>query len=171
MFSTENVSLTAYDAGMDVAADPSCVSQAGLNWLLHRAAQKLGTSTQQAAARHGITTRGQLVLTALASEHFRRTQLALGHALGLDKTTLTAELDRLERAGLIVREPDPNDRRVRLPAITERGRVVQADVQRLHVEVEQEFTAELQPHEVDALRALLERLIVSDHRPGSGSCL
>ena len=113
--------------GMEHPADPGCAERAdlagaSLNWLLHRVAQKLGAVAQEAAARHGITTRGQIVLSALASETCRRTQLELGHALGLDKTTLTAELDRLERAGLVVRKPDPHDRRVRVPAITERGR-------------------------------------------------
>jgi DNA-binding MarR family transcriptional regulator len=158
-------------AVMELPADPACRSFAGLNWLLHRAAQKLGAVAQEAAARHGVTTRGQLVLTALSSEDCLRTQLALGHALGLDKTTLTAELDRLERAGLIVRKPDPNDRRVRLPVITEQGRAVQSEVEKLHVEVEHEFTSGLDPQEAHALWVLLERLIESDHRPDSGSCL
>ncbi|MFD1147444.1 MarR family winged helix-turn-helix transcriptional regulator [Saccharothrix hoggarensis] len=153
---------------MDVAAD---AGRAGLNWLLHRAAQKLGAVAQEAAARHGITTRGQVVLTALAGEESRRTQLALGQALGLDKTTLTAELDRLERAGLVVRRPDPGDRRVRVPVITDPGRAVQADVERLHLAVERDFTAGLEPREADVLRELLERLIASDHRADTGSCL
>jgi DNA-binding MarR family transcriptional regulator len=156
---------------MDLAPDLGCTSRAGLNWLLHRAAQKLGTVAQEAAVRHGITTRGHVVLSALASEEFQRTQLALGHALGVDKTTLTAELDRLERAGLIMRKPDPNDRRVRLPVITEQGRAVQCEVEKLHVQVEREFTAELTPEEAHALRRLLERLIAGDHGPDSGSCL
>ncbi|MEV0677974.1 MarR family winged helix-turn-helix transcriptional regulator [Actinosynnema sp. NPDC050436] len=156
---------------MNAPVDAGCVARSGLNWLLHRAAQKLGSAAQQAAARHGVTTRGQLVLSALVSEEFRRSQLALGQALGLDKTTLTAELDRLERAGLIVREPDPADRRVRVPVITERGRAVQAEVEKLHVRVEAGFTAGLEPAEAHALRALLQRLILSDHGPDSGSCL
>ncbi|MEU4802817.1 MarR family winged helix-turn-helix transcriptional regulator [Actinosynnema sp. NPDC023587] len=156
---------------MDAPADPGCVTRSDLNWLLHRAAQKLGSLAQEAAARHGVTTRGQLVLSALVSEEFRRTQLALGQALGLDKTTLTAELDRLERAGLVVREPDPADRRVRVPVITERGRAVQTEVEQLHVRVEAEFTAVLEPAEARVLRALLQRLILCDHRPDTGSCL
>jgi MarR family transcriptional regulator, organic hydroperoxide resistance regulator len=157
--------------GMELAPDLGCVSRAGLNWLLHRAAQKLGTVAQEAAVRHGITTRGQIVLTALVSEEFQRTQLALGTALGLDKTTLTAELDRLERAGLIMRKPDPHDRRVRVPVITERGRAVQREVEKLHVEVEREFTAGLAPEEARSLRVLLERLIATGHGPDSGSCM
>ncbi|MEU5690341.1 MarR family transcriptional regulator [Actinosynnema sp. NPDC020468] len=156
---------------MDLAPDPQCVSRSGLNWMLHRAAQKLGAIAQEAAGRHGITTRGQIVLTALVSETCRRTQLALGHALGLDKTTLTAELDRLERAGLVVRQPDPNDRRVRLPVITDEGRAVQRAVERLHDEVESRFTQDLTPQEAETLRGLLHRLIATEGLPDSGSCL
>ena len=155
----------------DSVAEPACAKRADLNWLLHRAAQKLGAIAQEAAAGHGVTTRGQLVLGALANDDFPRTQLALGQALAVDKTTLTAELDRLERAGLIVRKPDPHDRRVRVPALTERGRAVQAEVARLQSEAEEEFTAELAPDELHLLRGLLERLIASAHRPDHGSCL
>jgi DNA-binding MarR family transcriptional regulator len=70
-----------------------------------------------------------------------------------------------------MRKPDPNDRRVRVPVITERGRAVQCEVEKLHVQVEQEFTAELAPEEARALRELLERLIATGHGPDSGSCL
>ncbi len=156
---------------MDLAPELGCTSRAGLNWLLHRAAQKLGAVAQEAAVRHGITTRGQIVLTALVSVDFQRTQLALGHALGVDKTTLTAELDRLERAGLITRKPDPNDRRVRVPSITEKGRAVQREVEKLHLQVEREFTADLTPDEARTLHVLLQRLIASGHGPDSGSCM
>ncbi|WP_309114968.1 MarR family winged helix-turn-helix transcriptional regulator [Saccharothrix sp.] len=150
---------------------PGCASHSDLNFLLHRAAQQLGTAAQEASARHGITTRGQLVLTALTTEALPRTQLALGAALGVDKTTLTAELDRLERAGLIIRNPDPTDRRVRFPAITDAGREVQAEVRKLHAAVETEFTATLDPSDRETLRTLLERLITTNDRPNSGSCM
>ncbi|MFC6092034.1 MarR family winged helix-turn-helix transcriptional regulator [Saccharothrix lopnurensis] len=157
---------------MELADRAACTGRSGLNWLLHRAAQKLGAAIQEAAARHDLTARGQLVLTALcAEEDSRRTQLALGQALGLDKTTLTAELDRLERAGLIVREPHPNDRRVRVPVITDRGRSVQDEVAELHQRVEREFTAHLAPQQCRELQATLERLIASCGGPDSGSCL
>lgn len=70
-----------------------------------------------------------------------------------------------------MREPDPRDRRVRVPVITERGREVQQRVEELHARVEREFTAGLTPQEQHALRATLERLIATDGGPDSGSCL
>lgn len=47
---------------------------------------------------------------------------ALAQRLYMDRTTLTRNLSPLERAGLVVREADPGDARVRRVMITEAGR-------------------------------------------------
>jgi DNA-binding MarR family transcriptional regulator len=91
-----------------------------LTWLLHRAAQRLHTAVGAGAARHGLTLRDHIVLSALDKTQ-GLTQIELGQALGVDKTTMVAELDRLEKAGLIERKADPRDRRARVPALTEAG--------------------------------------------------
>src|SRR5438477_11064796 len=98
------------------AAARTLLRTSDLNWLLHRAARRLGEALDSVAQQHGVGIRGQLVLTALIEEP-GRTQLALGAALGLDKTTLTSTLDKLEQAELVVRRPDPQDRRVRIPEV------------------------------------------------------
>jgi DNA-binding MarR family transcriptional regulator len=107
------------------AAAAQC-GELDMSWLLHRAAQRLADAVQAEAARHGIGMRAQLILSSLA-QGGGRTQLALGADLAVDKTTLTTELDRLEGCGLIQRRPDPRDRRVRIPEITEEGRRRQAE--------------------------------------------
>ena len=67
-----------------------------LTWLLHRAAQRTRAALDQVAQVQGLTgVRDWIVLSALIAGP-GRTQPALGHALGLDKTTLTSLLDRLE---------------------------------------------------------------------------
>lgn len=71
-------------------------------------------------ARHGISMWGYIVLGALDGRP-ARTQAALAQAIGADKTRIIATFDELQRAGLISREPDPADRRVRLLAITPAG--------------------------------------------------
>lgn len=62
-----------------------------------------------------------------------RSKTALANAIGADKTRIIATLDELQEGG-IERRPDPDDRRVRLLALTEYGRAVkdaaQAAVQR-----------------------------------------
>lgn len=141
-----------------------------LNWLLHRAAQRMGEVLESAAVRHGIGMRGQLVLSALLAQP-GRTQLALGADLGLDKTTLTTVLDKLEGAGLVRRQPDPTDRRVRIPTITEAGTALQARVDHdVHL-VEKELLSTLDPDERRILEDSLRRLITAGAERSAGSCM
>ena len=96
--------------------------------MLHPLVRALVAAELPVLARHGISMWGYVVLNALDGSP-ARTQAALAQAIGADKTRIIATLDELQRAGLITREPDPADRRVRLLAITAAGRQVRAAVQ------------------------------------------
>src|ERR1700728_5386312 len=87
---------------------PSAESE--ITWLLHRAAQRMRGATGEQAEKHGIQLRDYIVLSALDKTP-NLTQVELGKALGLDRTTLMSQLDRLERTGLLVRPRDPRGRR------------------------------------------------------------
>src|ERR1044072_7303261 len=113
----------------------ACLQESDLNWLMHRAAHRLGSALDERAQQHGVGIRGYVVLTALL-EAPGRTQLALGHSLGLDKTTLTALLDKMQANALVVRRDNPGDRRSRIPEITDEGRKVQATLAGELAEVE-----------------------------------
>jgi DNA-binding MarR family transcriptional regulator len=82
---------------------------------------------------HGVSMWGYSVLVALDQSPVR-TQAALAESIGADKTRIIAVLDELQNQGFIERHPDPDDRRVRLLAITDAGRAVkdaaQAEIQR-----------------------------------------
>jgi DNA-binding MarR family transcriptional regulator len=84
-------------------------------------------------AAHGLSMWAYTVLLALDASPIR-TQAALAEAIGADKTRIIAILDELQRSGLIERVADPEDRRVRLLAITKKGSrakdAVQAGIQR-----------------------------------------
>jgi len=77
---------------------------------------------------HGLSMWGYVVLSRLAEEPVR-TQAALAQAIGADKTRIIADLDELQDRGLIRREPDPADRRVRLVSLTAKGERVRAAAQ------------------------------------------
>jgi DNA-binding MarR family transcriptional regulator len=83
---------------------------------------------------HGLSMWGYSVLLALDHYSSVRTQAALAEAIGADKTRIIPTLDELQNKGYIERTPDPDDRRVRLLAITEAGRAVkdaaQQEIQR-----------------------------------------
>jgi DNA-binding MarR family transcriptional regulator len=82
---------------------------------------------------HGLSMWGYSVLLAL-DESPMRSQAALADAIGADKTRIIPTLDELQTKGYIERRADPDDRRVRLLAITSSGRkvkdAVQEDIQR-----------------------------------------
>lgn len=109
----------------DARTGPSADSE--LTWLLHRAAQRMRAATGEQAEKHGVQLRDYIVLSALDKTP-SLTQGELAKALGLDRTTLMSQLDRLESMGLVVRRSDPHDRRIRIPEITEAGNRLRATV-------------------------------------------
>ena len=75
-----------------------------------------------------------------------------GH-LGIDRTVLTYVLDDLVAVGLIERQPDPADRRVRRLALTDRGVEPLADLERDVLQAVERLLAGM----TDDERALLHR--------------
>lgn len=78
---------------------------------------------------------------------------------GLDKSTLTSMLDRLERKGLLRRVPSPDDRRRILIRRTDKDRALQAryiEVSRAMTDLFYEGFSEA---EIDAFEATLARLL------------
>jgi DNA-binding MarR family transcriptional regulator len=144
--------------------------QPDLTWLLHRAAQNMRTVLDEAAQAHGLTGARDLLVLAAMEGGSRQTQLALAQSLGVDKTTMTSLLDRLEARGLITRCTDAHDRRARIPALTEAGRRVQADVMDARDQAESTLLARFSPQERHLLRALLARL-ADEAQEAHGSCI
>ena len=95
------------------------------------------------------------------------TQIELGRTLGLDKTTLMAQLDRLERADLIERHVDPRDRRARIPVVTVQGEARRAAAAAAAEAAERGALARFDDQQVDTLREMLFAIIGDSDDPGS----
>ena len=106
---------------------------------------------------HGLTMWGYVVLSALDRSSMR-TQAALAASIGADKTRIIRTLDDLQDDGYIERRPDPDDRRVRLLAITEAGRRVKDAVQNEIQRGEERWLGELTAEERRIFLRVLERL-------------
>lgn len=149
-------------------AGPNPTPDSEITWLLHRAAQHLRGVTGQQAERHGLQLRDYIVLSALTSSP-GLTQSELGKTLGLDKTTLMSQLDRLERRGLVTRNAHPSDRRLRIPAITQAGEELRATVARACDAAEASALTGFDPTQIDTLRHMLVAIIGTSQ--DRGSCL
>ena len=72
---------------------------------------------------------------------------------------MTDRLDRLERSGLVVRRPDPKDRRGRLIVLTEPGKRLIDATLGLHAANQERLLLSLSEAEQETLDKLLKKLI------------
>jgi DNA-binding MarR family transcriptional regulator len=89
--------------------------------LLARASRRLIEEERVPLTASGLSMWGYIVLSRLATGP-AETRLSLARAIGYDKSRLIGLLDGLEAEGLLTREPDPDDRRARVIALTPVGR-------------------------------------------------
>ncbi|GGY56702.1 MarR family winged helix-turn-helix transcriptional regulator [Streptomyces omiyaensis] len=88
-------------------------------------------------------------------------QSELIHSLGLDPSTVTKMLQRLEQCGLVLRRPDPSDRRAVLVETTEEGRALRGGVERAWSDLEESSLAGIGPDDRAELARLLD--LVADN--------
>jgi DNA-binding MarR family transcriptional regulator len=145
---------------------PSPSLDSELTWLLHRAAQHMHNVTGEQAAKHGLTLREYIVLSALHKTP-GLTQGELGKALSLDKSTLMSQLDRLEQRSLVIRLSAPQDRRLRIPEITESGEALRAKVAETSAAAEASVLDGFSQDHIMSLRRMLFAIIGDSEDPGS----
>jgi MarR family transcriptional regulator, organic hydroperoxide resistance regulator len=106
----------------------------------------------------GLTMWGYVVMSALRDGH-ASSQQVLAEVTGQDRTRIIGVLDELEENGLIERQIDPRDRRVRVIALTPVGREVQAATQRDIRAMEDEVLSHLSAEARQQLQTLLARAV------------
>lgn len=114
-------------------------------------------------ARFGLTSADFLVIVTLrrAGKPYRMPQARLMDALGLTSGTVSVRLDRLERNGIVTREPDPASARGSLVQLTDSGLELFDQVAPVHLANEDRLLSALSPAERQVLADLLRRLLSS----------
>jgi DNA-binding MarR family transcriptional regulator len=84
---------------------------------------------------------------------------ALAASMMLSTGGTTARLDRLEKAGLAVRSPDPGDRRSVVVRLTEQGRALVDEAVAAGLARQQELLAHVPPDEQERLSSLLRTVL------------
>jgi DNA-binding MarR family transcriptional regulator len=103
-------------------------------------------------------TPGQFGVLVVIDANPGLSQTQLGNALGIDRSTVVAVIDRLESRGLVARQPSPNDRRSHALHLSDSGK---ATLRRLIERVrahECEIARHLSPDEQARLIELLGRV-------------
>jgi MarR family transcriptional regulator for hemolysin len=107
---------------------------------------------------HGLTTAGWKALTAVASSPEPPSQRELALRLGVDGATLVTTLDRLVASGLVRRDAEPGDRRVKRIALTPHGDAVAGQVHAEETALRRATVARLDGDTMTAAAAVLEQL-------------
>lgn len=84
---------------------------------------------------------------------------SLSAQTSLANTTLTAMLDRMEHSGLIVRKPDPTDRRNRLIALTEKAKALQDDYTKISQQMNEIYYTGFTEAEIIQFESYLQRIL------------
>jgi DNA-binding MarR family transcriptional regulator len=129
-----------------------------LGYLLKHALYLMEDLNAKALAPLGIDARELGVLLVLA-DHEPTSQQHAARRLGIDRTTMVAMLDTLERKGLVSRHPDADDRRRNVVELTDAGQ----DLVRRGVEAsdraERQLLASLSPQAAQHLRTALRSIV------------
>jgi DNA-binding MarR family transcriptional regulator len=105
----------------------------------------------------GLDPRQGMVLRVIGADG-AMTQTTLAGRIRVPASKVVGLVDELEAAGLVERQTEADDRRVRMIHLTALGTTRLAEVTRASTEHEAELTAGLAPDEREALVGLLERV-------------
>lgn len=128
---------------------------------IYRLAKIAGDATERAYARFGIGRAEFDVLATLrrTGDPFQLSPGALAASMMLSSGGTTARLDRLEKAGLVARSPDPNDRRGILVRLTPQGHALADEAVAAGLAEQQRLLAHLPPEQATQLTTLLRDLL------------
>lgn len=87
------------------------------------------------------------------------TQSALVERLAVEQATIANTLARMERDGLVVRRPHPEDGRAQIVRLTAKGRALEGPATAAASEVNQEMLAGLSKRERDDFLAVMRKII------------
>ena len=110
---------------------------------------------EAAAAHHGLTP--QQVKALLILDETALPMRRVAERLGAEPSNLTSVVDRLQARGLLERQPDPNDRRIKLLVTTDAGTAAAQDL-RERLRFARNPLAALSTDQRHALRDLLRHM-------------
>lgn len=116
-----------------------------------------------ASVERGLTPHQAQLLCVVGDQP--SSMMRLGSLLRVGKSAMTGLVDRAERAGLVVRVPDPNDGRSRLIALTPQGRRANESFRRAVGERIDEVIGSLTSQERDSLAAVLSKVVLDNEAP------
>ncbi|MYW68265.1 MarR family transcriptional regulator [Streptomyces sp. SID8379] len=129
-----------------------------LGYLVKHAHLQLAERLAEALGPYGVHPREVGILSVLAADGEERSQHELAQLIGVDRTTMVAVVDELERKGLVERHRSERDRRRNVVVLTPAGVTCQREADRARAEAEEAYLAPLDEASARALTRALRTL-------------
>ena len=143
---------------MDARQNATSLTSRRLAYLFKHAERLMADLHVEALGPFDIHARDLGVMLAIdRSESASQQQVA--ERLGVDRTTMVAIIDALEAKGIIVRRPDPEDRRRNVVELTQAGQALLQQAKAASDLAEADLLAPLNHQEGEQLRTLLARIL------------
>jgi len=140
-----------------------------LIYLLTIAQQALKDHTNRTLSdKGGKVTLAQAAILFLLKEKDGRYMSEMGQAIGVDSSAMTRLVDRLEKAGLVKRQIDPENRRAISILLTPAGREEATEALTVIKRINEEIKTDYSPAEVDAFKKILGGILRKFKAPSTG---
>ena len=153
-----------YSSGMRDASDdlePPARLRTLTSW---QASQLSKIGARMIARRMPLSARSDFAVLAVLEEYGPVSQADLGRRLGIDRNDINAIVTRLQAAGYINRQADPEDRRRNLVTINLSGTCYLEQIEHNAAEVQDELLSALDANERRQLHELLAKALEA-HKP------
>lgn len=141
---------------MDLSVHPVLKTHTG--YCFFKAAMRMRAKLDQGLHQHGLLI-PQFAILRLLEIMGPVSQVELGKSMGTDKTSIVKFLDGLEKHKMIMRAPDPGDRRVKTVSITPAGLKLLKKAMKTRDQTEDQCLAPLTRAERETLRRLVSKLL------------
>lgn len=138
--------------------NPALTPAERFSMALHATAREWRIAIDKRLKDLGVGQSGWMTIAMIAKAKEPLSQRALADLLGIEGPSIVSMLDRLERDGLVRREPSPLDRRVKLAHLTDDGRALYAKVRKEADAFRSAMLDGLDPATLNAATDLLEGL-------------
>ena len=90
--------------------------------------------------------------------------IELGRCAGLEPSTMTGLIDRMERDGLVHRSNDPHDRRAQQATLTKKGIQVRTNVLAAMDEMFREAFTGIDPEKLETVKDVLRKILANANK-------
>lgn len=125
---------------------------------LHGSARAWRLAVDRRLRHLGISQASWMAIALTAKEKEPPSQTRLANRVGVEDPTMVATVDRLVKAGYMVRTPSPTDRRVKLLSLTDAGWQVYESVRHEADIVRAQLLAQADPATLAIVTEFLEKM-------------